>query len=578
MTVIRTVLCQFAGLAAVVLFAASASAACPGDCDNSGDVTINELIRGVNIALTNQPLSVCPAFDVNNDGQVTVNELILAVNAALTGCPPEATPTITAIAQATPTATLGEPTATVTASPTTTVALEPIFPANYRDTFTEVRDCRLAIEHNGAMIRVFTNDIATEPYRRNQNPLPVGSIVVKEEYEGLDCSNPAELRRWTAMRKEMPGFDAADGDWSWQRLDAPSRTVTCNTKTCPGFVCVTCHRQPACLVRDYMCAEDNTPPRGTLTAVLEQQPAALLSITGTAPNDVYAVGADPHDNRGPYVIHYNGSNWRRLDTGATGDLWWISVTPIDGDFYMAGADGLILQYDPPNSRFTRHTTPNAIAQLFGIWGTSASNLWAVGGDDEQRAVLWHYDGMMWTVQDVSGIVRQDVPTTLFKVWGTGASDVYAVGETGTVLHYDGMNWSLVDPGTTNSLFTVHGSGSILAAVGGFFVNGVIIERKEDGTFLNRTPSGVPQLNGIFVGPGSGDAVAVGNSLSVAVRDTSGWTVVNEGDDPENPPRDFHGVWVDRDNGIWAVGGELSALGAGILAYGGPQQVAGGPVQ
>jgi hypothetical protein len=33
-----------------------------------------------------------------------------------------------------------------------------------------VRDCRLAIEHNGAMIRVLTNDIATEPYRRNQNP------------------------------------------------------------------------------------------------------------------------------------------------------------------------------------------------------------------------------------------------------------------------------------------------------------------------------------------------------------------------------------------------------------------------
>jgi len=125
---------------------------------------------------------------------------------------------------------------------------------------------------------------------------------------------------------------------------------------------------------------------------------------------------------------------------------------------------------------------------------------------------------------------------------------------------------------------VHGNGSVLATVGGFIATGVILERKDDGTFLNRTPSGVPQLNGIFVGPGSSDAVSVGNSLSVAVRDASGWTVVNEGTDPENPPRDFHGVWVDADNGIWAVGGDLSALGNGILSYGGLQQVAGGPVQ
>ena len=578
MIVTRTVLCRFAVFAAAIVFAASASAVCPGDCDNSRDVTINELIRGVNIALTSQPLSVCPPFDINGDGQVTVNELILAVNAALTGCPPETTATATAVADATPTATVGDPTATVSATPTATLVLEPIFPANYRATFTEVRDCRLAIEHNGAMIRVLTNDIATEPYRRNQNPLPVGSIVVKEEYDGLDCSNDAELKRWTAMRKEMPDFDPADGDWSWQRVEAPARQVSCNTKTCPGFVCLTCHKQPACLARDYMCAQDTTPPRGTLAPVLEQLPAAVLSISGTSPTDVYAVGADPHDNRGPYVVHYDGTAWRRLDTGATGDLWWISVTPIDGDFYMAGADGLVLQYDPPSNHFTRHTTPDATTQLFGIWGTSASNLWAVGGDDEQRAVLWHYDGMMWTVQDVSGVVRQDVPTTLFKVWGTGASDVYAVGETGTVLHYDGMHWALVDIGNSNTLFTVHGNGSVLATVGGFIATGVILERKDDGTFLNRTPSGVPQLNGIFVGPGSSDAVSVGNSLSVAVRDASGWTVVNEGTDPENPPRDFHGVWVDADNGIWAVGGDLSALGNGILSYGGLQQVAGGPVQ
>jgi hypothetical protein len=62
-------------------------ATCPGDCNGDGQVTINELITGVNIALGSTPVSNCPSFDVNHDGSVVINELISAVNAALNGCP-----------------------------------------------------------------------------------------------------------------------------------------------------------------------------------------------------------------------------------------------------------------------------------------------------------------------------------------------------------------------------------------------------------------------------------------------------------------------------------------------------------
>ena len=61
---------------------------CVGDCDGSGDVTVDELIRGVNIALGTMAVTECPSFDTNNDGLVTVNELIAAVNNALSGCTP----------------------------------------------------------------------------------------------------------------------------------------------------------------------------------------------------------------------------------------------------------------------------------------------------------------------------------------------------------------------------------------------------------------------------------------------------------------------------------------------------------
>jgi hypothetical protein len=60
---------------------------CAGDCNGSGDVVVNELIIGVNIALGNTTSSSCQAFDRDDNGQVTVNELIAAVNAALSGCP-----------------------------------------------------------------------------------------------------------------------------------------------------------------------------------------------------------------------------------------------------------------------------------------------------------------------------------------------------------------------------------------------------------------------------------------------------------------------------------------------------------
>lgn len=60
---------------------------CGGDCNADGTVTVDELVRGVNIGLLVQDVSVCPAMDVNGNGEVTVDELVRAVNNALNGCP-----------------------------------------------------------------------------------------------------------------------------------------------------------------------------------------------------------------------------------------------------------------------------------------------------------------------------------------------------------------------------------------------------------------------------------------------------------------------------------------------------------
>ncbi len=60
--------------------------ACPGDCDGSGEVTVSELVRAVNIALGRAQLDQCTAADSGNDGTVSISDLVRAVNSALLGC------------------------------------------------------------------------------------------------------------------------------------------------------------------------------------------------------------------------------------------------------------------------------------------------------------------------------------------------------------------------------------------------------------------------------------------------------------------------------------------------------------
>ncbi len=125
---------------------------------------------------------------------------------------------------------------------------EVIFPANYRATFVEVRNCRNSIEH-GAVIRVWVNAIGADAYLADENPLPAGTIVVKEEFAGANCDNDADLEFWSAMRKQTAGFDPGAGDWRFQEVAAPARTITLDGKA----ICIACHDDPDCVARDFMC-------------------------------------------------------------------------------------------------------------------------------------------------------------------------------------------------------------------------------------------------------------------------------------------------------------------------------------
>ncbi len=65
---------------------AAVTSTCVGDCDGSGQVTVDELVRGVAIALGTFPLNDCAALDFNQDGKASIDELVAAVNVTLHSC------------------------------------------------------------------------------------------------------------------------------------------------------------------------------------------------------------------------------------------------------------------------------------------------------------------------------------------------------------------------------------------------------------------------------------------------------------------------------------------------------------
>jgi hypothetical protein len=70
-----------------VLLGRSGETGCVGDCNSNGSVSVEELLRGVNILLGQTAAGECLAMDVDRNSEVTVNELVAAVFSDLAGCP-----------------------------------------------------------------------------------------------------------------------------------------------------------------------------------------------------------------------------------------------------------------------------------------------------------------------------------------------------------------------------------------------------------------------------------------------------------------------------------------------------------
>lgn len=128
---------------------------------------------------------------------------------------------------------------------------EPLFPADYAASYTEVRNCRTGGEHDLNVIRVLADAAAVGPYVNRDEAFPVGAVVLKEEYDFSDTGCSEGVLRWTVMSRLEAGSSPGTLDWRWQTVDAERSVVDQDAARCHG-----CHTD---------CTPENGGYEGTCT-------------------------------------------------------------------------------------------------------------------------------------------------------------------------------------------------------------------------------------------------------------------------------------------------------------------------
>lgn len=282
---------------------------------------------------------------------------------------------------------------------------------------------------------------------------------------------------------------------------------------------------------DYECGE---------WASLAELDRAVLSVQGTAPDDVWVVGGGLGFGGG-MAAHWDGARWTRHDPDGDDTLWWV-WTASDATVWMVGEHGLVVRSGSAGTTVDRLDD----VTLYGVWGSAPDDVWIVGENDFARR--WDGGGFA----PVAGIPVRGA--TLFKVWGSGAGDVWISGESGTMLHATGSG--VVDHSdelsTAAPALTVHGCSANEV----YAVAGQSLYAWEGVRWMRRAE---PPLGSVANGVscGASGVLVVGNAgLKMRWdRATGTWT-----DERAAAPNgvDLHGAWIDDAGRAWAVGGNFNA--------------------
>jgi hypothetical protein len=294
------------------------------------------------------------------------------------------------------------------------------------------------------------------------------------------------------------------------------------------------------------CGDGSSPESPTWETAFDVEDAGwLLSVWGTGADDVWAVGGTEDEGA---AFHHDGDDWESVELpDDTPLLNWVHGFSED-DVTLVGNEGVVLHYD--GDEWTQQDTPTE-QDLWGVWGESPDELWAVGGRgrSDGEATLLFYDGASWQLHELPPLERSGV-NALFKVWGSSREDVYAVGQRGGVIHYDGDEWSERLVGASDDLISVWGTGrNNVVAVGGRGRGIISVWDGDEWTTESLSP--ISGLNGVWLNSKE-QAYIGGANGTVASVQLDDFTVEERVVDTN---LDVHGIFAVGKR-LYAVGGNF----------------------
>jgi hypothetical protein len=216
------------------------------------------------------------------------------------------------------------------------------------------------------------------------------------------------------------------------------------------------------------------------------------------------------------------------------------------DVWVVGNPGANLRW---NGETWLAVPSGTTESLRAVWGSGTSDVWAVGG----AGAIVHWDGTTWTA------VPSGTTQTLCGVWSSGPNDAWAVGGGGAILHWDGVAWTPSPSGTSYSLWRVWGSGPTDVYAVGWISGTVMLHWDGDhwSSLSAEAPVGAIGLGGtgprdvwvVGLGPGVGD---------VSHWDGESWSMV-----PTDATMSLVAIWASDPDDAWIVG-----YGGSILHWNG----------
>ena len=186
----------------------------------------------------------------------------------------------------------------------------------------------------------------------------------------------------------------------------------------------------------------------------------LWGVWGAAPDDLWSVGGRGTAPDQATILHFDGSGWTATSTPALARPNVFAFYKVWGtgsnDAYAVGQRGVLIHW---NGTAWSEVTTGATDDLISLWGTAADRIVAIGGRDNGQALA--FDGSTWRFQRLAPIPG------LNGVWTRG-SDFFLAGAQGTIarLDYGSLDYELEDTDTFLTLHGIFGVGDTLYAVGG----------------------------------------------------------------------------------------------------------------